>query len=124
MKISATNKIISWLSVVSLAFLLLVSPCKVRNFFQAELGLPQTEVSNKNKSTYSNYSCDNLEVNVIKLSTSKSNSQQIAILPDAFNYNFVLVENKNLNTKLQAAQTTSTAPLPLYILYQNFKDYL
>ena len=49
MKISATNKIISWLSVVSLAFLLLVSPCKVRNFFQAELGLPQTEVSNKNK---------------------------------------------------------------------------
>ena len=54
MKISATNKIISWLSVVSLAFLLLVSPCKVRNFFQAELGLPQTEVSNKNKSAPKN----------------------------------------------------------------------
>lgn len=124
MKISATNKIISWLSVVSLAFLLLVSPCKVRNFFQAELGLPQTEVSNKNKSTFSSYSCDNLEVKVIKLSTSKSNSKQIAIFPDVLNYNFALVENKTVDTKLQAAQTTSTAPLPLYILYQNFKDYL
>ncbi|HIC33123.1 MAG TPA: hypothetical protein EYO76_14520 [Flavobacteriaceae bacterium] len=124
MKISATNKLIAWLSVVSLAFLLLVSPCKVRNFFQAELGLPQTEVSNKNKSTFSNYSCDHLEVNVIKTSTSKSNPQHIAILPEALDYTFALVENSNSNTQLQGAQITSTTPIPLYILYKNFKDYL
>jgi len=48
-------------SILGLAFLLLFSPCKVRNYVQAELGLPITEVANKSKTTISNANCNSFE---------------------------------------------------------------
>ncbi len=37
--------------------LLVLSPCKVRNFIQAQLGVPQTEVLNKSQTTREQANC-------------------------------------------------------------------
>ncbi len=104
--------------------MLLLSPCKVRNYIETELGVPQTEVHNKSKSTLSQANCTNLDI-IFKSSTKeKSNVKYLPIISPKFE---VFFETANLATSYilpQEKKKVSAYSTPLYILYQNFKDYL
>lgn len=113
------------LSVIGLALLLLLSPCKVRNHLQAQLGVTQTDVVNKNKTTLPNTTCNLSEVVESTIqsaiptfhflsSLAKNNTQSSS-------YERVVVELLQ-NPNNQVKSTSFLAPL--YILYQNFKAYL
>src|SRR5690606_41833548 len=65
-----TRNIRTLLSVFGLATLLLLSPCKVRNFIQAEVGVPQTTVLNSSQTSISTTSCVAFDVAESKHSSS------------------------------------------------------
>lgn len=116
-------KVNSILSIFGLVLLLLLSPCKIRNFIQAELGIPQTKVLNKSQSTISQSNCLNFGVSEIVQSVSKPTFQQLDLFVlDAFNFGFTLdLQNQSFYQISSKNHTVST--IPLYILYQNFKVY-
>lgn len=116
------NKMNSTLSIFGLVLLLLLSPCKVRNFIQAELGIPQTRVLNKSQSTISESNCQTFEFSET-IQTTKPNFQQSDFLiseASHFYFDSYLFKNSfNLNT----SRTQQVSDVPLYILYQNLKVY-
>lgn len=113
------------LSVIGLVLLLLLSPCKVRNYIQAELGIPQTKVPNKSKVTISNSNCNTFEIIESALASSKPSIQylsDLAINNVNFTLNTIDFTEKSINSYKRRNQFVSCTPL--YILYQNFKVYL
>lgn len=117
------KNISSILSIFGLALLLLLSPCQVRNFIQAELGIPQTKVLNKSQSTISQSNCRTFEIP----ETIQTNSKPIFQLPDfliseAYHFEFTI----NLLSHsfiLNPSRNQLVSDVPLYILYQNLKVY-
>ncbi len=110
------------LLVSGLILLLLLSPCKVRNFIQAELGIPQTEVTNKSQSTLSQASCEIFETQTAHQTASESPIQ----LPDgnAEEWTFQFVGNSKKKEVLPNPISAQRAPnIPFYILYQNLLVY-
>ena len=106
-----------------MVLLLLLSPCKVRNFIQVEIGLPQTEVLNKSQSIDSQSSCQTIEVTKAVHSHSKSTHQQ----PD-----FLITETSNVEFRTNlfsqlftnfTSENQLVPDIPLYILYQNLQIY-
>ncbi|WP_338731712.1 hypothetical protein [Mangrovimonas cancribranchiae] len=117
--------IASLLSLVGLAVLLILSPCKVRNFIQQELGTQQTEVSNKNKTTISLSNCLDTEItNHDSTLGNTSFSQQLAAIKTDVSTSFIATNFSYNHTPSYAARKHASATIPLYILYQNFKNYL
>ena len=109
------------LSILGMALLLMFSPCKVRNFIEVELGLPQTEVLNKSQSIVSQSDCQSFEASEIV----QTNSQPTLHQPD---FLFTDASNIEISTNLPNHLFTShtsvfqqVADIPLYILYQNLK---
>ncbi len=113
----------SVLSLLGLALLLLISPCKVRNFLQAEVGVPQTNVLNKSQSTISNASCVAFDVAEINHSSSTSVKKALDFFVNepAFILHFQ-VRSKTNNT-LRISKSKLISSIPLYILYQNIQVY-
>jgi hypothetical protein len=110
--------------VLGLALLLLLSPCKVRNFIQTKLGAPKTEISNKIKTTISSSSCNTAEISNQISVEKRSISHKIPAILINFAVAFSLTDiTKNYTTNHQT-RSYSASSIPLYILYQNFKDYL
>ncbi|CAZ97465.1 Hypothetical membrane protein [Zobellia galactanivorans] len=111
------------LSVFGLALLLLLSPCKVRNFIQAELDFPQTNVLNKSRTTISATSCvafDIAEINHSS-STSDTKAQDFLYNNELFAFHFP-TRLKVYNTfRIRASKRVPS--IPLYILYQNIQVY-
>ena len=109
------------LSILGMALLLLFSPCKVRNFIEVELGLPQTEVLNKSQSIVSQSDCQTFDLSEIIHSSSKPTIQKPDFLiSDDSNSEFRV----NLHSCLFTPYTSviqQVAEIPLYILYQNLK---
>ncbi|MGX1023542.1 hypothetical protein ACSSV5_000694 [Psychroflexus sp. MBR-150] len=122
-KSSTIKKVYSILSIFGLALLLLLSPCKVRNFIQAELGISQTKVLNKSQSTISQSNCQTFQATETIQTISKPTFQQPGFLvseiyPCEFTINllrhsFIYGPSRN----------HSVSDVPLYILYQNLKVY-
>lgn len=109
----------SILSIFGLSLLILLSPCKVRNFIQAELGTPQTEVSNKSQTTVSSSDCLSFEE-----ATSPTNTHHPShpLLADLFDVSFV---NSDARVSISGVVTTSKfSAVSLYILFQNLRVYL
>lgn len=113
------------LSVIGLVLLLLLSPCKVRNYIQAELGIPTTEVASKNQTTVSNTTCSAFELSEAVVISSKVVIQSVvasevkeitSTLPSS--------EGTSVSNDFYGKRTHSRSPIPYYILYQNFKVYL
>lgn len=100
----------------------MLSPCKVRNLIQSELGFTQTKVGNKSKSTVGTSNCSIYEVATNTIVKKKSQSQQTPSI--TINSNFVVSRIPTTHSQSYQASNHSTATVPLYILYQNFKDYL
>ncbi len=115
---------INILSVVGLTVLLLLSPCKVRNFIQAELGIPQTHVLNKSQSTVAQTPCQTFENSDLAQVTAPSTFQHPDI-PFSDGYRFepaidALIRQSFVPTLSKGQQASA---IPLYILYQNRKVY-
>lgn len=117
------KKFHSVLSLLGLALLLLLSPCKVRNFIQAQGGVPQTNVLNKSLATISKASC--VTFNVAEINHSSSTLVKKAL---DFSVNEALfpihfpVHSKTTNT-LRISKSKLISSIPLYILYQNIQVY-
>lgn len=112
--------------IIGLIFLLLFSPCKVRNFVQAELNVPQTEVSNKSQTTHNQLSCYDSEITDASLIQVASSTKISAVfLTRAFNFSLYFVESfaRKITTDYQKKRFI-TSSIPLYILFKNFKVYL
>lgn len=116
------KKISTILSVWGLALLLLLVPCKVRNFIEAELDLPQSKVLNKSQTTLSEADCFNYELSEAVQSTGHPSFQPADLL---------LQDTRVFSLHAQThpyspdfSENAACPEIPLYILYQNFKAYL
>jgi len=116
----STNRI---LLIIGLVVLLLVSPCKVRNFLQVEIGIPKTEVSNKSQTTVSQSNCQDVNLPQIVQSTSKPTLKLLNLSTLDF-YNFIFSDSSLKHIfKAYTTKTQQESEVPLYILYQNLKVY-
>lgn len=113
----------SILSVLGLVLLLLLSPCKVRNFIQAELGLPQTNVLNKNQTTISSMSCVAFDVAETNHSSSTSDKKELENFANDEFFAFYSTTQSKIKNTLRISKSKLIPSLPLYILYQNFQVY-
>ena len=109
------------LSIFGIVLLLLISPCKVRNFVQAEIDVPQTEVSNKSKSSLSKSNCQSLEITKAVQTISKPTFEQPDHLLSSFIDFDYAIDLLNESFKLNASAERLNADIPLYILYKNLK---
>lgn len=113
------------LPIFGLMLLLLLSPCNVRNYIQSELGVPQTDVSNKSKITLENASCTSFDVNSITLKTYRFDFEKKVVLPAnvSLSNRKLVVFIKN-STHFNPNSNVSHNLIPLYILFKNRKVYL
>lgn len=110
---------------LGLIFLLLLSPCKVRNFFEIEFNFSQTKVSNKSKSTIISSNCSNFKTTT--KSTLTKEERKIQILPVFITkFKFIFIQAGVFVNSLKPYDSInySISTIPLYILYQNFKSHL
>jgi hypothetical protein len=112
------------LSVLGLVVLLLLSPCKVRNAVEAELGVPQTNVLNKSQATLSQSACQTVEIS----ETVQTISEPTVRLPFFPILRTDKVENalvfaKHVTTQRPSGIQQPVSDIPLYILHQNILVY-
>lgn len=120
---SGIKNISSMLSILGLVLLILFSPCKVRNYIQAELGIPQTKVTNKSQSTISQSNCQTFEVAATIQKTSKPTLRQSGFLTAETYRLETTVKSLHQSYSPCSSESNSTSVVPLYILYQNLKIY-
>ncbi len=121
---SKGQNIHSVLLLLGLAFLLLLSPCKVKNYFQTQFGVAATTVLNKSQSPKTPSSCQ-------PLAFSKAEHQ---LAHPVFPYSLFLCSNGSqviFSNEFAPALAPLNSPrkayfplVPLYILFQNLKVYL
>lgn len=118
------EKLYTILSIFGLVLLLLLSPCKVRNSIQAELGIPQTNALNKSQSVISQSNCQTFEFSQVVQTISKSTVEQayIPIILEGCSFGLILKKNKH-SFLLNKSRSTQATDVPYYILYQNLKVY-
>lgn len=119
-----SKKTTTLLPVLGLVLLILLSPCKVRNFIQFELDVPQTEVSNKSKASYNDSNCDHFDASVIALAKGKDTFDPLPYSNFVSTFNIKRFEFSSNHSKVDCNSIESAIQVPLYILYLNFKDYL
>jgi len=117
------KKCYSILSVFGLVLLLLLSPCKVRNFIQAELGTTQTNVLNKSQTTLSSTSCAAFDVAETNRSSSTSDKKVPDSLANDELFAFHFPAQSNIKNTPRISKSKLVPSLPLYILYQNIQVY-
>ena len=111
--------------VLGLTLLLLLAPCRVRNFIQEELGLTQTEVSNKNIATVNHSACSTVNTTETVFSNIKSLTQSSPLLTkNKVDFAFNAIDFKTNLASSYNTRNSSVSVVPLYILYQNLKVYL
>lgn len=116
-------KISTILSILGLVFLLLLSPCKIRNFIQAETGVSLTRVLNKSQSTISQSDCQTYETSYsIQLNTQPTVTLSNFVIPKVFSFKprIRLVREYYI---INPSENQLISDVPLYILYQNIKVY-
>ena len=122
---SSIKQLAALLSLSGLVLLLLFSPCNVRKHLQTSFGMPQTEVSNKNKAVVSNSNCSSQELtdaeHIILESTDYSITG-VAVAIDYETINSQLIAH-TANTPYSSRERDLSI-VPYYILYQNFQGYL
>lgn len=117
------KKYYSILPVFGLVLLLLLSPCKVRNFIQAELGLPQTNALNKSQTSISTTSCVAFEVTEANNSSSTSDTKTSDNLANDEYFAFHFPAQSKIKNTHRISKSKLIPSLPLYILYQNIQVY-
>jgi hypothetical protein len=111
------------LSVLALALLLLLSPCKVRNFIQVEVGIPQTKVSNKSQTTITQSNCETFIVfSSNQTNTKPAYKQPLFLISDDYFSGFNSVLTQYLHTS-NPSRNLPVSDVPLYLLFQNLMVY-
>ena len=114
------------ISMMGLALLLLLAPCSVRNYIQAELGIPLTEVTSKSKTTIHQANCNTIETSEV-IATNTKNTTQVkhqAILSSAPEFSPIAIAPSASIISNYMNGTHSKVVVPLYILYQKSQTYL
>jgi len=116
------QKACSVLSIFGLTLLLLLSPCKVRNYIQGELGIPITQVLNKSQSVKQGFDCEEFNASKAHQHQSKQTSYPLGVtFPKAYYLSPIVQVQKH---SLPNTSKSSLRPdVPLYILYQTFLVY-
>lgn len=109
---------------MGLLLLLALSPCKVRNFIELQLGIPQTSVLNKSQTTITNSNCAELETSTFNTNPAKKHTKTLATITAGFQFVIRFIPTKKTDTNYQETSLHNVVNIPLYILYQQFKDYL
>lgn len=117
------NNFYSILSLFGLVLLLLLAPCKVRNFIQAELGVPQTKVLNKSQTTISTISCVTFDVADINGSSSITVTKTLDSSVDEKLFTLHYSVQSKVNNILRISKSKLIPSIPLYILYHNIQVY-
>lgn len=105
-------------SLVGLIFLLLLSPCKVRNSVQTALEIPQTEVSNKSV-------CQVYEdIESVSAVTKTVHQISPAFIDPKPQLTAIGLELSLQQTSMFTGNANSVTRIPYYILYQNLKVHL
>ena len=112
------------LPILGLMLLVLFSPCKVRNFIQVELGFPQTDVYNKSLATINTSNCSSLVIDTNTFVSEKSTSQLLPAILVNVDFIFNISYFSTHIIPSISVDNHATSAIPLYILYQNFKNYL
>lgn len=111
------------MSIFGLAVLLLLSPCKVQNFIQAELGIPQAKVLNKSQSAISQSNCLTYETSEAIQTIFEQNVQQPDYsISEAYSFELIVKLPKHSLTQ-KSSRSQLVSDVPLYILYQNLQVY-
>jgi hypothetical protein len=112
------------LSVLGLVILLLLSPCKVRNAVEAELGVPQTNVLNKSQATLSQAACQTVEISETIQAISKT-TVRLPFFPmlRTDKIEDAICFPKHAATKKPSGAQQPVSDIPLYILHQNILVY-
>ncbi|MFN2260822.1 MAG: hypothetical protein ABR595_01995 [Psychroflexus sp.] len=111
------------LPFLGLALLLLFSPCKIRNFIQAEFGVPQTEVTNKSQTTLSSSNCSILKTVATTVVEKKITVQNSVATLAGKGLAFNVVNFPDYYIPPYQARNHSGSLIPFYILYQNIQVY-
>src|SRR5690554_8107422 len=123
------RNILLYFQVLVFRLILGCSPCSVRNSIQHSLGVAQTEVTNKSKTT-NNFEelCSNLNVHL-----SGDHSSELTISTPGLhtfgNFNDYSSQkewiiDESISLSQYKAPTTVKDKTPLYLLHQQFKVYL
>lgn len=116
--------VFSWLPLMALALLILLSPCKVRNYIQAELGIAKTQALNKSQSAFSPATCVGFKTLTAKQGSSNYDlmaAKAPLIRPLTFNFSDLLCCTESKITLPSDYMLISD--IPLYILYKNLTVY-
>ena len=89
-----------------------------------ELGVPQTEVANKSQTTFNYSNCTAFDFTKNTLVKKQNTLKNIPAITSDFKFEFVIASSFNNYTQPHVSRNHSVSRVPLYILYQNFKDYL
>lgn len=122
MNSSKHNK--SAFALIGLALLLLLSPCKVRHFIQAELGVAQTEVSSKSQTSLTTAVCENSKVSESAVLSVELDAKELAFPVVYTTTDYPEIEFNQEQTLFNTSRNHRVSTIPLYILYHNFKVYL
>jgi len=116
--------IFSVLPLLGLAFLLLLSPCKVKNTIQTQFGIAHTSVINKSQSTVSPTNCQILETPKVANGSEKPTFYPKSFLTSgAFKFPFPLGSSCTSALYKPTNHLLFSRP-PFYILFQRLKVYL
>lgn len=102
----------------------MLSPCKVREYIEFQLDLPQSEVVNKSQTTLNTSNCASFENTDFTLASSKNSSQNKSVLAiQNFSSSISAVSLTDQKATFQNIRNLSVSLTPYYILYRNFKVY-
>jgi hypothetical protein len=123
------NNILQYFKVLTFGFLLVFSPCSVRNSIQESLNLEKTGVTNKSKTT-NNFEelCSTLIVDATGDHPNKIINTTPGIpafgIAQTQNSQIKWINDENLSSSHYQAPSTVKDKTPLYLLHQQFKTYL
>ena len=115
------NILNSFFSVGLLTLLLVVAPCKVRNFIEGQIGLPTTEVAHKSKNSLHTSSCTSAEVNDAYYHETSKPVEYVPVSPTASILAFSQNEILRKDVSILVSYTPTALTIPLYILFQILK---
>ena len=121
--------ILLYFQVLAFGLILVFSPCSVRNSIQDSLGVAQTDVTNKSKTT------NNLEELCASLNVDNTGdhiSEIINTTPDLptfgafreFDFQKEWIINEDISLSDYESPSTVKDKTPLYLLHQQFRVYL
>lgn len=126
MKLKRTIKtLISTVPIIGLGILLLLAPCKVRNFIQAELGLEITKVSNLSQTNFNVAQSDCSILTNENQSAKKTSSNLHKQKVDHNGFACFISSKTNVSTYKSVKPRSLKHPTkkPLYILQKGLLVY-